>query len=171
MIDFDFGVSLGALNSVHADKIREWRNDPKIMRWCRQKDLISDAEQNRWFESQDVDRSIKMYSIYWGNTLVGVCGFTSFDMIARHAEFSLYIAPTFQKKGYGSRALKTLIKHGFSNLALNQIWGEVLDGNPALKLFTSLGMSIDGVRRDVYFKEGRLWNSTLISLMASEWKF
>jgi len=170
VIDFDFGVVLGALNSTHADKIREWRNDPRIMRWCRQKDLISDIEQVRWFEAQDVDPKIKMYSVFKGSDLIGVCGFTSIDMLARHAEFSLYIAPSFQRKGYGTKALRTLFKHGFNSLGLEQIWGEVLEGNPAINTFQGLGMKVDGKRRSVYFKEGKLWDSTLVSILRDEWK-
>lgn len=170
MVDFDYGITLGALNSTHIEEIRAWRNNPAIMRWCRQTDLISDLDQENWFKTQNADPKIKMYSVYFGTALVGVAGFTSIDMLARHAEFSLYIAPKFHGKGYGKKALKTLFSHGFSTLGFSQIWGEVLDGNPALKMFESVGMRVDGRRRSVYFKEGRLHDSTLVSVFSEEFR-
>lgn len=168
MIDYNYGVQLGALNSTHCETIREWRNCASIMRWCRQSDLISDGEQARWFESQDKDPSIKMYSIYGGGSFVGVCGFTSIQPIARHAEFSLYIAPKFQRKGCAKGTLKTLFTHGFKSLGLSQIWGETLEGNPALKIFEAMGMKIDGVKRAFYFKQGRFQDATLVSMTRAE---
>jgi len=169
VIDYDFGAALGALNSTHMERVREWRNDEKIIRWCRQTDLISDTEQQAWFDRQSKDASIKMYSVFHGPDMVGVCGFTSIDPLAAHAEFSLYVSSKFQGKGIGTKALKTLFNHGFLSLGLNQIWGEVLAGNPALALFEKLGMKKDGTRRDVYFKNGRLCNSSLVSILKSEW--
>lgn len=170
MIDHDYGASLGALNPEHMVDARKWRNDPRVFRWCRQTDIISETEQARWFEAQDKDPRIKMYSVWAKGKMVGVCGFTSIDMMARHAEFSLYIAPDFQRRGYAQSALKTLLKHGFLTLGLNQIWGECLDKNRALSIFITVGMKHDGKRRQFYFKDGALWDAHLVSISRDEWE-
>lgn len=174
MIDFGFGVCLGTLDDEWLHKIRGWRNDPRIFRWCRQDDLISKASHNKWFMDQGLDSTIRMYGVYedghnsWN--LVGVAGLTSIDRIARKAEFSLYIDPDLHQKGLGFRALKTLLSHGFYNLGLNVVWGECLDGNPAIKRFEALGMVKEGTRRDFYFKDGRLWDAHLVSMTFDMWK-
>lgn len=170
MIDFNYGVSFSSLNSSHNEQLRSWRNDPEIFRWCRQDDLISDTAQERWFASQDADPKIKMYSIFAEKNMVGAAGLTSIERIASHAEFSLYIAPSFQKSGMGVKALKTLLTHAFYNLGLRQVWGETLDKNPAFEMFKAIGMKDDGRRRDFYFKDGRLWDAQLISMTVEEWK-
>lgn len=170
MADFNFGVELGPLDSAYIEKIRAWRNNPKVMRWCRQNDLISDVQQAGWFERQERDTSIKMYAVLDEGALVGVAGLTSIDRVNGHAEFSLYIAPEKHTQGYGRKALKTLLSHGFYNLGFNVIWGECLEGNRALNLFTDLGMVREGTRRQFYFKEGRLWDAHLISMTRAEWK-
>lgn len=171
-------LSLAPLDSSDMYYVRSWRNDYRIWKWCRQNDFISDADQMRWFEAQAKDPTIKMYKIVIAFTKegkdeilpVGVCGLTSIDQTNRRAEFSLYIAPAFQGKDFGQKALECLLTHGFKNLGLNVIWGEVFDGNPALKLFESIGFKHEGIRRDFYFRDGKFIDAHLISIKACEWK-
>jgi RimJ/RimL family protein N-acetyltransferase len=171
VIDYGHGVVLKALDSKSQDKIRGWRNDYKIWKWCRQHDVISDKTQERWFEFQDKDPQIRMYGV-WTNLdiLVGVCGLTDHDMHNRRAEFSLYIAPEHQGQNLGRMALKTLMAHGFLNLNLHLIWGEAFSDNPAMKTFDEVGFKRDGIRRDFYFREGKYVDAHLFSITEKEWK-
>ena len=141
------------------------------MRWCRQSDVISDVEQAAWFSRQSADPTIKMYAVTAQGGIVGVAGLTSIDRLARRAEFSLYIGPEHHGEGYGRKALVALFTKGFRDLALNLIWGESFDGNPAIRLFESLGMIREGTRRDFYFKDGRFIDAHLFSIRSTEWKF
>jgi RimJ/RimL family protein N-acetyltransferase len=155
-------------------RAREWRNDPSIMQYCRQNELISEAKQEAWEKRILDDPSIKMFTIESDDPEInriplGVCGFTSISMIHRHAEFSLYIAPEFNGKGYGREALLELLKYGFHNLGLNRTWGEVFEGNPALSMFLSVGFEKEGRCRQSYFKSGKFIDSTIISILRSEY--
>lgn len=165
--------ALAPLDSTDMPIVRAWRNDYQIWQWCRQNDLISDVDQTRWFEAQAKDPSIKMYKAVLSNgekiATIGVCGFTSIDFINRRAEFSLYIAPAYQGQHFGSKILNLLISHGFQNLGLHLIWGEVFSGNPALSIFKELGFQEDGIRRDFYFRNGKFINAHIISIKESEW--
>lgn len=169
----NFSLELGPLDRAYMEKIRSWRNDYAIWRWTRQCDFISDVAQEAWFERQAKDPSVKMYIIktnFEGETKpVGVCGLTSIDQLNRRAEFSLYIAPAFQKRGLGERALRILIQHAFTNLNLRQVWGETFDGNPAAKMFERIGFKKDGTRRKFYFKDGKMHDAHLYSILAEEW--
>lgn len=134
----------------------------------------------RWFEKQAKDTSIRMYKIAISfeekkekttkTAMVGVCGLTSLDMMNRRAEFSLYIGPEFQGKGFGKKALSCLLTQGFKNLGLQVIWGEVFKGNPALRMFDDIGFKREGIRRDFYFRDGTYIDAHLVSMKASEWK-
>lgn len=168
MIDFGFGVKLAAVESGHMELMREWRNDPAVWKWCRQNDLISDAMQKRWFESQDKDPTIHMYMIK-ADGLKGVCGLTSHDRNNRIAELSLYIAPEFQKQGLSKPSFLTLITHGFKNLGLHSIWCECFTGNPVIKVVKEVGFRPDGVKREAYFKGGKFVNAELFSILEDEW--
>lgn len=167
------GVKLGPVDRTHLGLLRAWRNDPRIFRWCRQNDVISDLHQEEWFTRQAHDPSIRMYLIHaphHGNMkAVGVCGLTSLDPWNRRAEFSLYIAPDSQGLGHGKAALAALFTHGFRTLGLNCIWGESFDGNPACRMFEALGMKLEGTRRQFYFRDGKLIDAHLYSILAHEW--
>jgi diamine N-acetyltransferase len=166
MIDYRYGVTLGPLKDHNMDKYMDLRNDYRIWKWCRQNDLLQMGVHAAWYASVTADTTHrKMYEVL--NTrceLVGICGLTDIDMTNRRAEFSLYIAPAHQRKGYARGALQTLFTHGFMNLGLNSIWGETFDGNPALELFKSLGMVYEGTRLQFYYRDGDFIDAHLISL-------
>lgn len=170
MIDHGYGVILQPLDSAHSEQLRKWRNDYRVWKWCRQNDLISDVAQERWIERQSSDPTVKMYTIWDKHgSLVGCCGLTSIDQTNQRAEFSVYIDPLVQHRGFAGEALKTLFIHGFYSLNLNLIWGETFAGNSAGKLFEKIGMVKEGSRRDFYYREGRFIACELYSMTRKEW--
>ena len=175
MIGYGLGVFL--TGEIPAEAYR-WRNDPAIIRWCRQYTLLHPAEQEKWEGSIGLDPHNKMFGIKVKSIdgmasefiSVGVCGLTNISWIARHAEFSLYIAPEYQSMGFGKRTLYTLCKHGFEDFNLNKIWGESFDGNPSIKMFESLGFKIGPGHTQHYFKEGRYLNTYFAVMMREDWE-
>jgi len=167
-------LSLAPLDSTDVAVIRVWRNDYRIWRWCRQTDLISDVDQKSWFEAQAACPSIRMYKLELKtgsfSEIVGVCGLTSIDWLNRRAEFSLYIAPERQRRGYADAGLRLLLSHAFKNFGLHQIWGETFANNPAAVIFSRLGFKHDGTRRQFYWKDGAFLDAHLISITSEEWR-
>lgn len=164
LLSLDSELGLGVARAY------KWRNSPGIYKWCRQPDVISRGHHQRWYDRQDQDPSIKMYIIRSTDKLkyVGVCGLTSIDLVNRHAEFSLYIAPEFQGNGYGKAALIELCKKGFLTYGLNHIFGESFDGNPAVKMFESVGFKKTGTRPKYYFREGQFIDAHIHSLLSED---
>jgi len=168
------------LGDVAAQLARHFRNDPEIRKWCREYTEISEAKHERWLTKIEEDPSIKMFGIYINQldikdesmgkiaACIGTCGLTSIDRVNQNAEFSLYIAKNYQKMGYGKEALQTLIWHGFNDFNLHRIWGEVFEGNPALKIFKEIGFTIEGVLRKSYFREGKFIDSIRIGILRGE---
>jgi RimJ/RimL family protein N-acetyltransferase len=172
-VKVDLDLILAPLDSTDVELVREWRNDYRIWRWCRQSDVISDVEQRAWFERQASDPAVKTWKLVRKTDsdakTVGVCGLSGIDWLSRRAEFSLFIAPRYQRRGYARAGLTIMLEHAFKNLGLHQISGEVFDGNPALSLFFSLGMRHDGTRRQFYFRDGKFIDCHLVSILAEEW--
>lgn len=162
-------VTLNPILPEHDKILFNWRNDYRIYSWCRQNDLLDWNNHLDWFDNLGNDKTIKMYSIYIGKIIVGVCGFTDINLINQRAEFSLYIGPEFRFKGYAKEALNCLLFEGFSKYPFQTIWGESFDKNPAIKIFTNLGFKQDGIRRDFYFRNGRFIDAHLFSIKRSEY--
>lgn len=171
MIDHKFGVLLGPMSSLEKSQPYEWRNDPSIYKWCRQYEPLDYTDHLKWFDSLPGRKDIKMYAIWTPDQkfAVGVCGLTDIDLINRKAEFSLYIAPDYQKRGYGEAALNTLCMHGFYTLGLQHIFGETFDGNLAAKMFEKVGFKKEGTRRKFYFRDGAFIDAHLYSMLLEEY--
>ena len=170
MIDSGRGVKLDTIDKTNSDLLRHWRNDPAIYKFCRQYDLITEAQHEGWLEWQATSKDARMYLIRAAQgSAVGVCGLTDIDLINRRAEFSLYIEPSNQRSGHAQAALSTLLDHGFKSFGLNCIFGETFAGNVAAKMFEGLGFTLEGARRDFYFREGRFIDAHLYSILACEW--
>ena len=168
MIDRGLGILLSDHIPLFA---REWRNHERIRRWCRQTSLITVDGHRAWLEKIKRDPSIQMYGIMAQkeDDFVGVCGLTSISSTHGTAEFSLYIANEYQNRGYAKRALLTLLGYGFDELGLRNIWGEVLQDNPALKVFEKIGFKQEGFLRSMYFKSGAYYGAHRVSMLSSEW--
>lgn len=173
MINFNHHpIVLDTIGIKDLEMLRGWRNQKQIWKWCRQSDLISEYEQEVWYQQiLNNDPTVKMYMIKKIENMmpVGVCGFTSIHNLHRRAEFSLYIAPHYQNKGYAKCGLKTLFDHGFLNMNLNLIWGETFEGNHALKIFEDIGMKKEGTRQEFYFKDGKYIDCHLVSVTRNQW--
>ena len=70
---------------------------------------------------------------YWMmNDGASLAGLTYIDWINRIAEISLIVDPSRSKKGYGEASVLELIRKGFNELGLNEIYGECYLCNPGL---------------------------------------
>jgi RimJ/RimL family protein N-acetyltransferase len=164
-------LSLGAISADHhGARLFQWRNNLNLFKWFRQNDLLTWENHCAWMRSHQTDQSVKMYMVNYDGMHIGVCGLTSIDLINQRAEFSLYIEPDHHGKGHGANALKLLLWHSFNAYPYHTIWGEVFDGNPALKVFESVGFKKDGLRRDFYFRDGKFIDAHIISIKREEFK-
>lgn len=168
MIDFGYGIHLSDVRESNLSKLKEARNDTQIREWCRQFSLISDFDQDKWYERINTDPSIQMFEIIKNHALVGVCGFTSIDRVNQNAEFSLYLFPKQLGKGYSKPVLQTLFSHGFCDQNFHRIWGETFEGNHAKSIFDKIGMIYEGENKDAYFKNGKFISSNRYRMLRED---
>lgn len=174
MIDHNYGVRLS--KDIDFNDALTCRNNPVIRNWCRENDDISPDTQKKWAESLTNNNSLRMYAVTdnYGSLTTdpiqfGVCGLTNINWYHRTAEWSLYIDPKYQGKGYAYKALLTLLHHGFMSLNLNRIYGEIFYNNlVCLNLAFKIGFKVEGTLRQTYYKNGRYINSVIESMLKDE---
>lgn len=165
-------MKLGPLRKCNIHKYRHSRNHDSVWYWCRQRNPISDVEQEIWYDRQGRDSSIQMFELIDEDlTCIGVCGFTDIDHINQRAEFSFYLFPEYHHQKLAEPGLKTLFNHGFKWMNLHTIWGESMDKNHAIRVFEKIGMIKEGTRRDFYFRDGEFIDCHLYSIQRPNWKF
>lgn len=73
-------------------------------------------------------------------------------------------------KGYGTRAVNILLKYAFFERRLNKFNDYVLEGNEAsAAIMKKVGCVQEGVRRQVFYTNGRYFDSILFGLTKDEY--
>lgn len=103
---------------------------------------------------------------------IGECGFHTWNPTHRRAELFYTLKNDSDKqKGLMTEALKVVLAHGFTELALHRIEALVADWNtPSLKLLARYGFTKEGTMREDYVVNGVSENSDCYSLLKWEWE-
>ena len=101
---------------------------------------------------------------------VGGINLNSID--ERNGTFSIGIQvdKDHRGKGYGTRAIHILLKYAFFERRLNKFNDYVLEGNEASSaMLRNVGCIQEGIRRQVFYTNGRYFDSILFGLTKEEY--
>jgi diamine N-acetyltransferase len=154
-----------------------WINDPEVRAGLSLFLPMSMAQEEQWFDDM-LKRPVEEHplSIEVKNKndwfIIGNIGLFNFDSIARSAEVGILIGDkTYWNKGYGTEALKLLLKHGFETLNLNRIFLRVYEDNPrAIRCYEKVGFVHEGRMRQGRFTQGKFVDILIMSILHKEWK-
>ena len=103
--------------------------------------------------------------------MIGTCGFTKIDAKNDVAEIGYVLNPDFHRRGYGSEAVRRILKFGFEELNLNRIEARFMQGNEAsLALMMSVGMTFEGYMRDLLLVKKSYRTIGFSSILRSEYE-
>ena len=154
-----------------------WINDPEVRQGLATLLPMSLAEEEIWFETTLERDPVKQpFAIEvkqdesWVH--IGGCGFHEVNERARHAELGILIGrKDLWGQGYGTEAMKVLMKHGFDTLNFRRIYLRVFEFKErAIRLYQGLGFVEEGRLRQDCFRNGRYWDTILMGLLRSEWQ-
>jgi len=103
---------------------------------------------------------------------VGQCQFTEMDFINKKSLCSLYIGDRdSMDKGYGTEAMKLMMKIGFEDLNLNRLGLWVFDFNKkAIKSYKKCGMKVEGIMREGVYRDGKYHDIYFMGILKSEYE-
>lgn len=108
-----------------------------------------------------------------GKKVIGGIGIDKIDKSQGKASVGYWIAEPYWKKGYGSEALRELLKFAFDKLKLRRIEAGVFAGNPSSgKLLEKFGAKLEGTKRKsrVCKADGKIKDEYIYGLLKEEWK-
>ena len=74
-------------------------------------------------------------------------------------------------KGYGTDALRVLLRYIFTELNLHRVSLGVFEYNPrALRSYEKAGFRMEGRQRKLYEREGRRWDGIVMGILREEWE-
>jgi RimJ/RimL family protein N-acetyltransferase len=154
-----------------------WLNDPDVRAGLMIVLPLSMAEEEEWFENMlkrpQAEHPLTIEILQGEEWLpVGNCGFNNIDWRSRVAEVGIFIGDKrFWNQGYGTEAMRLVLKTGFETHNLNRIYLQVYENNlRAIRAYEKAGFVHEGRKRQAMFKEGRYLDILLMSVLRSEWK-
>ncbi len=131
-------------------------------------------EEEKWYEGLSVAKPESFsFAI---ETLdepryIGGCGLNKIDWKNRVAQVGIFIGPElYRGQGYGTDAMKVLLKFIFDQMNMNKVRLEVFSFNArAIKSYQKCGFVKEGVMRQELFRDGQYYDIVAMGILRDEW--
>lgn len=169
-------LSLRAMHVIDAEDMFDYARRPEVteyLLWSEHQDITFTRDYLHY-----IGRRYALGDFYdWAiidresRKMIGTCGFTRIDTANNSAEIGYVLNPDFHRRGFGSEAVRRILKFGFEELGLNRIEARFMQGNEAsLALMMSVGMTFEGYMRDLVFVKGSYRTVGVSSILRSEYE-
>ena len=158
------------------DLIAEWRNQSMIS--LRSNDLTAKGQSQINWVNRFTERE-KYYFIYEVDddfpndmrdaSFLGYCGLDKIDSVNKTAEMGLLINPKYHGYGYGSKAVKELLKMAFIQFNLNCVFIDVIGTTNNWVFWEKQDFIWEGLLRARHFKNSKYYQSRVGSILCNEW--
>lgn len=126
-------VRLRTFEPADAERYRAWVNDPEIARLIDRAGPVTHAEHEAWYRALVASPSAAVFAVdrLGDGKLIGVVWFYDIHPRHRRAEVRIVIGDkSAWGGGYGTDALRVLVRIAFGPLRLEKLWADVLVTNP-----------------------------------------
>ncbi|UJG44652.1 MAG: GNAT family N-acetyltransferase [Candidatus Heimdallarchaeum endolithica] len=170
-------VVLRALEISDLDEIMKYWNNIDLRRELGEVIPHSKDQQKEWIEKcwKEAEEG-KTYTFAIvekeSGKFLGICSLNNVRHINRSAKVSIAIYDKNQRgKGFGTDAMKILLKIGFDFLNLHRIALNVFETNKAaIRVYEKVGFKKVGLHRETDFVDGRYVNDVAMDILENEWR-
>lgn len=79
--------------------------------------------------------------------------------------------PQYWGKGYGTDAMRVILRYAFDELNLHRVSLDVFEYNPrAVRSYEKAGFKVEGRLRQTLNREGRRWDMIFMGILREEWQ-
>ena len=162
-------VSLREVRSVDLASVFEWLNEYSLRTLSAPYKPVSWLEHVNWVEKKLAEGAETFFVITHNDNAIGVINLSTPNPIHRSAEFSIRIGNVNDRgKGFGTEALKQLVRYCWNDLNLHRLSLSVISSNHhAIKSYINAGFAIEGELRDAAFISGEWRNMTVMAIVNS----
>ncbi len=170
-------VRLRAVERDDLPRFHRWLNDQEVSAGLLVYLPLSLVDEENWFEGMlkaPAEEHSLAIEICQGDAWipVGSCGFHGIDHRLGSAEVAIFIGERqYWNQGYGTQAMRMLLRHGFDTLNLNRIFLRVFETNlRAIRSYEQAGFIHEGRMRQAMYQDGRYLDVLLMSVLRQEWE-
>ena len=166
---------LRPLEEADAPVYVRWLNDPEVSRYLemgqfplnlmREQDYI----RNLYADQSNMNLGIVLKD---DDRHIGSAGLHRIHPANRSATFGIFIGEKdCWEKGYGTEAVRLMLRHGFQTLNLNRVHLRAFEFNVrAVRTYEKAGFVQEGVLRQEHYAEGSYHNVILMGILREDWE-
>ena len=168
-------VTLTAVNPDRdAEIIARWSRDSQFWRLAHPEPPwpVRPTYVQQKLEEEPVERTRFAIRTLADDHLIGLIGLFANFQSHREAFMGIQIGERdYWGKGYGTDALRALLRFGFEELNLQRVSLSVLEGNErAMRSYEKCGFRYEGRERQTWAYDGRRWDEIYMGLVREEWQ-
>jgi RimJ/RimL family protein N-acetyltransferase len=170
-------VYLAALEPEKAAELsNRWAGDSDYLRLADSDPAYqySVAEAATWIEKHLNDKNSFNFTIFirQDKRPIGDLGLAGIDWVHRNAYLGIAIGEREEwGKGYGSDAVKIILRFAFTELNLHRVSLTVFDYNErAIRSYEKAGFRLEGRQRGFLKREGQRWDLIYMGILRREWE-
>lgn len=154
----------------------KWSADMEYQRLLRRGMVYPGSleEHEAWFAEMAKSEADYPFAIRTlvEDRLVGMLVVKDIFWQARHCSFFIGIGnPEMRGRGYGTDAIRTLLKYAFLEMNMNRIGLEVMSYNlPAIHSYQRVGFKLEGTLRAFAYRDGVYYDMHIMGILRSEWE-
>lgn len=162
-------VILRAFEREDAERCYRWMNDPNIVRTLKSRYPIAFQNEIEWLDrAMNGSTNERHFAVERKDdrTHVGNASIHEIDWVSRVAAFGLFIGePSAWNRGFGSDAIRTLVRFAFDEMNLRKLRIHVFDYNDRAKhVLETQGFVMEGRLRQEFFREGTYHDIVVLSV-------
>jgi RimJ/RimL family protein N-acetyltransferase len=167
-------VDLVAVSEKYLKEYARWINDPVATDMLGVVLFPMSTEQERkWLDGAIAESNFeKAFTILTKNGKpIGNCGFNKIDYVNRYAVLGILIGEIdFWDKGYGTDAIRTLLRFAFLELGMHKVCLSVDSVNArAVACYKKCGFVQEGRLRENRFYHGEYKDDLWMAVLADDW--
>lgn len=150
-----------------------WFNDPAVREYLTIYRPLSTAEEEKWFEGHLASEDSELFAIETTDGVhIGNTGLHAINWQYRQAELGIVIGEKdYWGKGYGSDAIRTLLRFAFEEMNLHRVFLRVrADNARAIRAYEKCGFEHEGQRREAIFANGRYYDELHMGILDREFE-
>ena len=167
-------IKLRALTMDDAKITWKWRNVDDIMdEYSGHPFPVNYELEEAWYEKfiySNIPTTAFGIEIIKPKKLIGMTFLKNINFLNRESEFAIIVGDVEERgKGYAKEATQETLAFAFFKLGLNRIFLKVAEDNStAKKIYQNCGFIKEGTLRESMFKNNKLKNQVLMSILKSE---
>ncbi len=161
-------VILRAFERDDAERCYRWMNDPNIVRTLKSRYPIAFQNEIEWLDrAMHANTTERHFAIERKDdrTHVGNASIHDIEWVSRVASFGLFIGePSAWNRGFGSDAIRTLVRFAFEEMNLRKLRINVFDYNDRAKHVLEMqGFVQEGRLRQEFYRDGSYHDIVILS--------